>query len=112
MYVPVPDTAARREILQVHTRGMSLAGDVDLEDLVRRTERFTGADLAALCMKAAQLALRQDLEATAVTQADFVAALQEVLPSVTEAMEREYAEVGKRLRQAVPRRDMGPGHYL
>ncbi len=112
VYVPVPEAAARREILQVHTRGMSLAGDVDLEELVRRTDRFTGADIAALCMKAAQLALRRDLEAKAVAQADFLAALQETLPSVTEAMEREYAEVGKRLRQAVPQREGGPGHYL
>jgi len=91
---------------------MALAEDVDLADLVRRTERFTGADIAALCMRAAQLALRKDLEAKAVTHADFLAALQETLPSVTEAMEREYAEVGKRLRQAAPRREGGPGHYL
>ncbi len=112
VYVPVPDAEARREILAVHTKDMALAPDVDLQDLVRRTERFTGADLAALCMKAAQLALRRDLEATAVTHADFLAALQETPPSVTEAMEREYAEVGKRLRQAAPRGDAGPGHYL
>jgi SpoVK/Ycf46/Vps4 family AAA+-type ATPase len=63
-------------------------------------------------MKAAQLTLRKDVEAKAVTQADFLAALQETLPSVTEAMEREYAEVGKRLRQAVPRREYELGHYL
>ncbi len=113
VYVPVPDAAARREILAVHTKPMALAADVDLADLVQRTERFTGADLAALCMKAAQLALRKDLEATAVTQADFLAALQETLPSVTEPMEREYVEVGKRLRQAVPRGDREPpGHYI
>jgi len=112
VYVPMPDAEARREILAVHSKSMALGPDVDLQELVRRTERFTGADLAGLCMKAAQLALRMDLEATAVTQADFLAALQETLPSVTEAMEREYTEVGKRLRQMVPRRDVGPGHYL
>ncbi len=70
------------------------------------------ADLASLCMKAAQLALRKDLEAKVVTHADFLAALQETLPSVTEAMEREYAKVGKHLRQAVPRREYDLGHYL
>jgi transitional endoplasmic reticulum ATPase len=91
---------------------MALADDMDLKDLVRRTERYTGADLASVCMKAAQLALRKDLEAKTVTHADFLAALQETLPSVTEAMEREYAEVGKHLRQAVPRREHDLGHYL
>ncbi len=112
VYVPVPDAQCRREILSVHTRRMPLAGDVDLEDLVRRTDRYTGADLASLCMKAAQLALRGDVEAKTVTQGDFLAALQETLPSVSDAMEREYTEVGKRLRQAIPRRDDVLGHYL
>jgi len=112
VYVPIPDAEARREILTVHTKHMALADDVDLKELVRRTERFTGADLASLCMKAAQLALRKDLEAKAVTHADFLAALQETLPSVTEAMEREYAEVAKHLRQAIPPREYGLGHYL
>jgi transitional endoplasmic reticulum ATPase len=112
VYVPVPDTAARHEILAVHTRRMALAEDVDLKDLVRRTDRFTGADLALLCMRAAQLALRKDLEAKVVTHADFLVALAETLPSVTEAMEREYAEVGKHLRQVVPQHDSTLGHYL
>ncbi|PWB81077.1 MAG: AAA family ATPase [Candidatus Methylomirabilota bacterium] len=113
VYVPVPDAAARHEILAVHTRHMALADDVDLQELVRKTDRFTGADLALICMRAAQLALRKDLEAKAVTHADFLAALAETLPSVTEAMEREYAEVGKRLRQGIPQqRDQASGHYL
>ncbi len=112
VYVPVPDAEARGEILVVHTRGMALADDVDLNDLVGRTNRFTGADLASLCMKAAQLALRKDLQAKAVRHGDFLAALQETLPSVTDAMEREYADIGKRLRQAVPRHDYTFGQYL
>ena len=57
-------------------------------------------------------ALRKDLQAQAVTHADFLEALKETLPSVTEAMEREYAEVGKRLRQAVPQRGVRMGQYL
>jgi transitional endoplasmic reticulum ATPase len=110
--VPVPEAAARREILDVYARRMAVAVDVDLEDLVHRTARFTGADLAALCTKAAQLALRRDVETKAITHADFVAALGEIFPSVTEAMERDYAEMSKRLRQMVPRGEGGPGHYL
>jgi len=112
VYVPVPDAEARREILAVHTRRMALGDDVDLADLIRRTDRYTGADLAALCMRAAQLALRKDLEAQAVTHADFLEALKETLPSVSEAMEREYAEVGRHLRQAVPQREDRLGQYL
>ena len=51
--VGVPDEPGRREILGIHTRGMPLAADVNLEDLARRTYGFVGADLAALTREAA-----------------------------------------------------------
>src|SRR6478752_2327331 len=46
--VGVPDQPGRREILGIHTRGMPIAADVDLDDLARRTFGFVGADIAAL----------------------------------------------------------------
>ena len=49
--VGVPDQPGRREILGIHTRGMPLAPDVDLDDLARRTYGFVGADIAALAAK-------------------------------------------------------------
>ncbi len=57
--VGVPDEPGRREILGIHTRGMPLAGDVNLDDLSRRTYGFVGADLAALCREAALEAVRR-----------------------------------------------------
>ncbi len=54
-----PDEKGRLEILQIHTRGMPLDEDVDLEDLARRTIGFTGADLEALCKEAALKALKE-----------------------------------------------------
>ena len=42
IYVGVPDTAGRRRILAIHTEGMPLADDVDLEKVAQRTDRFTG----------------------------------------------------------------------
>ena len=50
--VGVPDQPGRREILGIHTRGMPLAPDVNLDDLARRTYGFVGADIAALTSEA------------------------------------------------------------
>ena len=57
--VGVPDEPGRREILGIHTRGMPLASDVNLDELARRTYGFVGADLAALCREAALEAVRR-----------------------------------------------------
>jgi len=51
-----PDYAGRSEILKVHARGKTLAKDVDLDRIARRTPGFTGADLSNLLNEAAILA--------------------------------------------------------
>ncbi len=56
-----PDLKGRIEILKVHARGKTLARDVDLEKIARRTPGFTGADLANLLNEAAILAARRSL---------------------------------------------------
>ncbi|MBS7642177.1 CDC48 family AAA ATPase [Candidatus Bathyarchaeota archaeon] len=103
--VGVPDEKGRLEILQIHTRNMPLAEDVDLKKLASITHGFVGADLAALCKEAAMRALRRilpeiDLEADEipaeileklkVTMNDFLEALNEIEPS---AMREVYVEV-------------------
>ncbi|MFW5955587.1 MAG: AAA family ATPase, partial [Rhodothermales bacterium] len=59
--VGVPDTDGRRQILGIHTRGMPVEMDVDLEAMARTTYGFVGADLAALAREAAIEALRRNL---------------------------------------------------
>jgi AAA family ATPase, CDC48 subfamily len=54
-----PDEKGRLEILQVHTRNMPLAEDVDLREIAKMTKGYTGADLAALAKEAAMAALRE-----------------------------------------------------
>ena len=56
-----PDYAGRAEILRVHSRGKTLAKDVDLDRIARRTPGFTGADLSNLLNEAAILAARRSL---------------------------------------------------
>jgi len=59
LYVPLPDLEARKEILGIHLRRKPLAEDVDIEELAKKTEGYTGADLAAICNTAVMLAIRE-----------------------------------------------------
>ncbi len=92
----VPDREGRREIFQIHTRGMPLSEDVNLDDLADRTYGFVGADIAALCREAAMNALRrvlpeidleqkvipkETLDKLIVMRTDFEEVMREVQPS-------------------------------
>jgi transitional endoplasmic reticulum ATPase len=94
--IGIPDAIARGEILEIHTRGMPLADDVDLARLAAITHGFVGADMEALCREAAMTTLRLampeiDLASAElpydlllslrVTMDHFLAALAEVEPS-------------------------------
>ena len=57
--ISVPDKTGRREILEIHTRGMPFAEGVDLDRLAAITHGFVGADLEALCREAAMSSLRR-----------------------------------------------------
>jgi len=107
--IGVPDVAGRKEILQVHTRGMPLADDVSIDAIARRTHGFVGADLDAVASEAAMAAIRDrptnadDRMAwnrdPAVTKAHFDAALAAVEPSamreyVAESPTTDFSDVG------------------
>ncbi|NJC04964.1 transitional endoplasmic reticulum ATPase [Sphingomonas kaistensis] len=107
VYVGPPDVAGRRRILAIHAKRMPLAADVDLEDLARRTERFTGADLEDLTRRAGLTALRRDLANTEVSMADFDEALKETRASVTPEMLTEYERISDTLKSDAVRPDRG-----
>jgi len=99
IYVGVPSAEGRRRILEIQTARMPLADDVDLAEVARRTERFTGADLEDVARRAGLIALRRSVEADTVTAADFDEALGEARASVTPEMERDYEQIAARLKQ-------------
>ena len=103
--IGVPDKQGRYEIIQIHTRGMPLAEDVNLKKLAAMTHGYTGADLAALCRETAMKALRRYLpqinleeervppsvlEKMEVKMEDFTNAYKEITPT---AMREVYIEV-------------------
>jgi transitional endoplasmic reticulum ATPase len=99
IYVPPPDFRARLEILLIHTRSTPLAKDVDLEEIARRTEGYSGADLELLVREATFLALREDINAKEVAMRHFEAALNKVKPSITPDMLKFYESWLEKARQ-------------
>jgi len=106
--IGIPDRNGRLEVLQIHTRGMPLAENVDLERLSQITHGFVGADLEALCREAAMTALRgifpsidfeleeipyETLLKLEVTMDDFMEALKEVEPSAIREVFTEIPDV-------------------
>jgi len=104
VYVPPPDDKGRLEILQIHTRTVPLGDDVDLIDIAKRTNGYTGADLAALVREAAMGALREDLQNGIVKKKHFDIALSKVKPSVTQYMIEYYMKWLETARQINPGR--------
>ena len=112
--IGVPDEAGRREILDVHTRGMPLDADVDLGAYAANTHGFVGADLESLANESAMCALRKVrpdldgelesvdaavLESACVTDADFREARRIIEPSAlrevfVEVPDVSWADVG------------------
>lgn len=104
--VPLPDTDARRSILEVHTRDVPMAEDVDLEALAAQTDRYTGSDLEAVVREAGLLAIESAMDEGAspaeiqVRQSHIDRALTDVRPSVSDEMREYYKEVGEDLGQS------------
>ncbi|WP_455367405.1 CDC48 family AAA ATPase [[Eubacterium] cellulosolvens] len=94
--IGVPNRQGRFEVLQIHTRGMPLAEDVELDKLADVSHGFVGADLQALCKEAAMRAMRrvlpgidlkspqlppEVLDKLDITMSDFTEALKDIEPS-------------------------------
>ncbi|MEM3407616.1 MAG: CDC48 family AAA ATPase [Nitrososphaerota archaeon] len=106
--IGIPSKNDRKEILQIHTRGMPLSSDVDLDGLAELTKGYTGADLAALCREAAMKCIRRVLpsieyseenispellESLEVTMKDFLEAYKEITPTAMREVEVEVSNV-------------------
>ena len=125
--VPAPDEKARLEIFKVHTRRVPLAEDVNLRELAKRTEGYSGADIEALVREAALTAMRrimaelpaevveeereEFLERLKVSKRDFEEALKKVRPSITPYMVEYYRNFEENRKQSGKKRAGGPDYY-
>src|SRR5258705_11203835 len=60
--IGIPDPTGRLEILQIHTKNMKLAEDVDLEQIASETHGYVGSDVASLCSEAAMQQIREKMD--------------------------------------------------
>ena len=103
--IGVPNAEGRHEILVIHTRGMPLASDINLQGLAYELNGYTGADIKALCREAAMKALRRyipeidsegdkvspdTLDTIEIRNKDFKEGMKEIVPT---AMREFYVEV-------------------
>ena len=106
IYVPLPDAAARVETLKIHLDGVTLAGDVDLDELAGLCDGHSGADLQLACRDASMMPMRRAVEGKSpqeivalqasgalegeLTRGDFEAALGRTPPSTNREETRLY----------------------
>ena len=100
IYVPLPDAPARKFLFEKAIEGVPLASDVNVEELVSRSEGYSGADIAELCDRAKEGPLLESIRTDAlvdIRREDFLRAFEEVKPTVSVAevkMFERYAENG------------------
>ncbi|XP_035600418.1 ribosome biogenesis protein SPATA5 isoform X1 [Oncorhynchus keta] len=90
VYVPLPDGPTRREIFALQLRSMPVDQDLCLDDLVTRTEKYSGAEITAVCREAALLALQEDIKAQLIMGRHFESALNTVKPRVPDSLIQSY----------------------
>jgi len=91
--VDVPDAESRKKIFEVHLKNTPLDRDVKVDELVKLTDGFVGADIEGLVREASMTALRGDINAKSVSRADFEEALKKVKASVSPDTARHYKKI-------------------
>jgi 26S proteasome regulatory subunit T4 len=74
--IPLPNEAARADILQIHSEPMSKKGEIDFDAVVRLSDGFNGADLRNVCTEAGMFAIRGERDH--VTEEDFMKAVRKI----------------------------------
>ncbi|BBG24553.1 CDC48 family AAA ATPase [Sulfuracidifex tepidarius] len=138
LYVPPPDVSSRKDILRVHSRGIPLSPDTDLDEIANRTDGYTGADIAALVREAAMRAVRESMRVCIDTATEkcgqnqdckdkevrecmknkvevrpkhFGEAMSKIKPSVTQDMIQFYQNWLEKARQQLPKAIVKPSTF-
>jgi len=108
IFVPPPSLEERLEILKIHTRDMPLDNDVNLYEIAKITEGFSGADLELICREAGLSALRENINIEKVSMRHFKKALEKIRPSITSDMIKYYKEWGERIKLVQSKKILTP----
>jgi len=95
IYIPLPDLAARRQILALHLEGKPVGNDVSLDELAQVLEGYSGADIRRICEKAGDIPFVESVKTGVernIEMRDLLTALHEVSPSVSPKMADRFAQ--------------------
>jgi len=107
IYIPLPDLSARKELLEINLRSVKLDSSVNMEELSKRMEGYSGADITSICRDAAFMSMRKKIRGLKpeeiknlskeeinqpVTQTDFEEALSKIAPSVGSSDIKKYED--------------------
>ena len=98
--VPPPSQKARLRIIEIFTKNMPIASDVDIKQLAKELEGYSGADIESLCREAAMLSLREDMNTEEVQLKHFKAAQQKVQASITQDMMKFYEKAADKFKRS------------
>ncbi len=93
IYIPLPDLPARRAMLDLYLKNRPLSDDLDLDELARRLEGYSGADIKHLCDRAAVIPFLRAVGGSTdaeITPAILTDALGDIRPSVSGEMVRRF----------------------
>ncbi|CAJ0961475.1 unnamed protein product, partial [Mesorhabditis belari] len=99
IYVGLPDEESRREIIELSLKTMNannaIADDLDIDELVRRTDGYSGAEIVALCQTAAMIAMRESVHIQAVSWHHFTLSLRAIVPRTDKSLIDVYEKFSK-----------------
>ncbi len=93
IYMPLPDFVGRREIFKIYLKKLPVSKDIKFDELARLTERFSGADIKAMCDNVAQEIAQEAAskhKVLEITQDDVVSAIKATKPSTSLAQLKQY----------------------
>ncbi|HLF06299.1 MAG TPA: AAA family ATPase [Thermoplasmata archaeon] len=96
IYIPPPDFEERIGVFKVHLKGKPVDPSVNLQKLAKKTERYSGADIANLVKEGATISMKRAMKTrrpTRITMKDFEQVLPHIKPSITLRMKEEYEKM-------------------
>jgi transitional endoplasmic reticulum ATPase len=112
LLVSTPEEISRLNVLEIHTKKVPLSKDVNLKEIAKITEGYSGADLESLVRESGLLALREDMECKEVKKKHFVEAMKKVRASVSKGTVEVYKKIeDKYLRNAKAAVDNGGSYF-
>ena len=104
IYIPLPDYNGRLSLLKINLREVTLDEDVDLEDVAKKLDSYSGADVTTVCRDAAMMGMRRKIEGLSIDEIKAIKERNELelLPAKME----DFLETLKRVSPSVSKNDL------